>query len=105
MNNPPQTRSAPIAQTGPQQRTLRIAVADDEPEMCAFLQKLCEHLGHQVIVAVDNGQDLIDACLATHPDLIITDVIMPEVDGLEALEQILRQVDAKAIVITAHDWP
>ena len=86
-------------------RTLRIIVADDEPEMRAFLQKVCEHLGHTVLAAVDNGQDLIKQCRLKHPDLIVTDVIMPDIDGLTALEQICSSERVEAIVITAHDWP
>lgn len=86
-------------------RSLRIVVADDEPEMRAFLQKVCEHLGHKVIAAVDNGQDLVKQCRREHPDLIVTDVIMPDIDGLTALEQISQHEAVNAIVITAHDWP
>src|SRR5262249_4209753 len=62
---------------------LRIIVADDERDMREYLQEVLTRLGHQV-VAVSTGQELVELCDATTPDLVITDIKMPQGDGLEA---------------------
>lgn len=99
------TTSASTSPARHPQRRLRIAVADDESEMRQFLQKAGSHLGHDVVVVAENGHDLVVGCTRTRPDLIVTDLIMPELDGLSALDAIRRQFPIRAIVITAHDWP
>ena len=81
---------------------LRIAVADDEPDMREFFQRILIHLGHDVIAVAANGDELIDACADEKPDLIITDVVMPEKDGLAALKEICRDGPIPAIVVSAH---
>ena len=68
--------------------TLRIAVADDEGDMRNYYQKVLSRLGHQVVVA-ENGRALVDACKANHPDLVITDIRMPELDGIDAATELV----------------
>jgi response regulator NasT len=84
---------------------LRIAVADDEPEMLQFLEMALSSMGHEVVIQAQNGQELIDACRATLPDLIITDINMPEVDGLEAVKQIQGTGLVPVILVSAHHDP
>ena len=84
---------------------LRIAVADDEPDMRDFFRKILPHLGYEVSAVAENGQQLIDACKADRPDLIITDIEMPEVDGLEAVREIGNDHAVPVILVTAHSEP
>lgn len=58
--------------------SLRIAVADDESFMCDYLRDTFTLLGHDVVAVAENGQDLVERCAATHPDLAVIDVNMPE---------------------------
>lgn len=81
---------------------LQIAVADDEPDMRDFFQRVLTHLGHDVIAIAANGDELIEACRSDIPDLIITDIVMPEKDGLAALTEICRDGPIPAIVVSAH---
>ncbi len=85
--------------------SLQIIVADDEPLIREFVAKVCRHFGHQVVAVAENGRELADLCLTTKPDLIITDIVMPEVDGLTALELIRKTMLVRSIVISAHDHP
>ncbi len=79
----------------------RIAVADDEPDMRAYLRRLLEHMGFLVLGPVENGQQLVDLCLAQRPDLVITDIRMPVMNGDQAMETILAQQIVPFIVISA----
>ena len=84
---------------------LRVAIADDEPDMREYLQRLLPRLGHQVVASATSGAELIATVDDTHPDLIITDVRMPGMDGDAALEQIWAKSLIPAIVISAYDRP
>lgn len=83
--------------------SLRIAVADDESDMREFLQKALERLGHQVLGPAENGLQLVELCQQQQPDLIITDIRMPEMNGDEALRQILAVRHVPYIVISAFE--
>ena len=82
--------------------TLRVAVADDEPLMRQFLCKVLAHEGHKVVVAAENGRQLIDECQLQQPDLVITDIEMPDLDGIDALHEICLRVQVPAIVVTGN---
>tara|TARA_R110002072_G_scaffold302710_2_gene487578 strand:- start:73446 stop:74048 length:603 start_codon:yes stop_codon:yes gene_type:complete len=82
--------------------TLRIVVAGDEPDMLGFYQTMLSGLGHDVVAMARNGQQLVDLTLRHSRDLIITDIRMPERDGLNAVREITLQKPVAAIVVSAH---
>jgi two-component system, response regulator PdtaR len=83
---------------------LRIAIADDELDMREYLQETLTDLGHKVVVAAATGRELVDQCRATRPDLLITDIKMPDLDGIEAARQIYQEVPLPVILVSAfHD--
>lgn len=84
---------------------LRIAVADDEPEMRDFFEKVLPRYGHQVVAVAENGTQLVDCCLRTEPDLIITDINMPGLDGIEACGQICKERAVPVILVSAYHDP
>jgi AmiR/NasT family two-component response regulator len=86
-------------------RSLRIAVADDEPRMREFYKEMLPLLGHQVVAIAKSGSELIAECQAHHPDLVITDIKMPDRDGIEAAQEICRNEPVPVILVTAHDDP
>jgi AmiR/NasT family two-component response regulator len=69
-------------------QSLRIAVADDEADTREFLERYLPRLGHQVASVAENGRQLVEQCRLHRPDLIITDVRMPGLDGLDAVQTI-----------------
>ncbi|MGE3779275.1 MAG: ANTAR domain-containing response regulator, partial [Pirellulaceae bacterium] len=71
-------------------------------DMREFLDETLGRLGHRVVSVADTGQQLIEACRAEHPDLVITDIRMPELDGLDAAQAIYEIQPVPIIVITAH---
>jgi response regulator NasT len=84
---------------------LRIAIADDEPDMRKFLQGALMRLGHEVTVLAATGRELVEHCRADRPDLVITDIKMPDLDGLDAAGQIYRDGLVPIIVVSAHHDP
>jgi response regulator NasT len=83
-------------------RTLRIAVADDEPEIRQFFQELLSQLGHKIVAMAATGRQLIDQCRTARPDLVITDIKMPDLDGVRAAEEINRDHPVPVILVTGH---
>ena len=84
---------------------LRIVVADDEVEMREYYQAILTHLGHTVVGTARNGRELVEMCIDLKPDLVITDIMMPEMDGIEAIQEITRIAPVPVIVVTAHNDP
>jgi len=74
---------------------LRIAVADDEPDMQQCFQKMFSHIGHEVVSVAGTGQELVEHCETHHPDLVITDIKMPDMDGIEAAEQLYKNAPCR----------
>src|SRR6266478_7204516 len=65
---------------------VRIAVAEDEPDVRKTFVRLLECLGHKVVCSVGNGEELIDQCNLDDVDIAFVDLDMPVVDGLAAAE-------------------
>lgn len=84
--------------------SLRIVVADDEPRTRDYLWTSLEDLGHQVIAAARTGRELIEQCQSQRPNLVITDIKMPDMDGLDAVREICRSEPIPVILVSAfHD--
>ena len=69
-------------------RSLRIAVADDEPGMRDYYQEILPLLGHQVACVAQTGRELVERCRDARPDLVITDIKMPDMDGIDAVVEL-----------------
>ncbi len=79
----------------------RVLLAEDERDTRHFLHELLTRLGYAV-VAVDNGRQLVELATASPPDLIVTDIRMPDLDGLEAAGRVNEKAEVPVIVISAH---
>jgi two-component system, response regulator PdtaR len=86
-------------------RPLRVAVADDGPAALAHFRQLLARLGHQVVAAASTGRELVDGCCQAEPDLVITDVKMPDVDGIAAAEEINRHRPTPVVLLSPDDDP
>lgn len=83
-------------------RSLRIAVADDEPDMREFYQRMLPLLGHEVVVAAASGAELVERCRGQRLDLLITDIRMPDLDGIEAAARLCGDVPLPVILVSGH---
>ena len=84
---------------------LSIAVADDEPRMRDYYRSTLPLLGHRVDVAARNGLELVELCRGARPDLIITDIKMPDGDGIDAAAEVSRQAPVPVIIVSAYHAP
>ena len=85
--------------------SLRIGIADDEPDMRDYFQKILPALGHTVVCAARTGKELVDHCHKLKPDLVITDIKMPDMDGIEAAVALYRDNAIPVILVSAYHDP
>jgi len=85
-----------------QQTAHLILIADDEARMRRFIQMNLELEGYKVVEA-SNGLDAIDRVREDLPDLVLLDVMMPELDGFEALRLIRETSNVPVIMLTVRD--
>jgi two-component system sensor histidine kinase/response regulator len=84
--------------------TRRLLLVDDDARNLKLLQARLAHLGHQLVCATD-GQMAIEAFEAATPDLVLLDLVMPGLGGLEVLERIRKSEAGRhvpVILVTAH---
>jgi len=80
----------------------RVLVVDDEPAVRFTLCEVLEADGLQVVTAEDGAQALV-TLNSTHVDLVVSDLMMPGVDGMELLATLSERADAPGVVlVTAH---
>lgn len=81
---------------------MRVLLADDDQSLRRVLQFKLEKHGYQV-TAVENGKQALSELDLAHYDLLLSDIKMPKMDGIQLLEKArMRQPDLKIILITAH---
>jgi CheY-like chemotaxis protein len=80
----------------------RVLVVEDNPRLQLLALRVLGARGHQVMLAVD-GLEGVSVALATHPDVILMDVSLPRLGGLEATRRIKQAMpDIPIAAVTAH---
>ena len=84
---------------------MKVVIADDEPLARERLRTLLgEHAGVDIGAEAENGLTALQACAEFHPDLVLLDIAMPGVDGLEAARHLTAFDPRPAVVFcTAYD--
>jgi response regulator NasT len=82
--------------------SLRIALADDESDLRDYCRKLLSRMGHQVVVVAENGRALLEQCRTACPDVVLTDVKMPEMSGIRAARALWQERPTPVILMSAH---
>jgi DNA-binding response OmpR family regulator len=82
--------------------TARILIVDDEPPLVRGLSYALRREGFEIDVA-DNGLDAVKTALSSPVDLVVLDVGLPELDGLEACRRIRAASGVPVIMLTARD--
>lgn len=80
----------------------RILIVEDEEKIARFVTLELEHEGYQVEHAAD-GRTAVDLALERDYDLILLDVLLPQLSGMEVLRRVRKHKDAPVIMVTARD--
>ena len=75
----------------------RILVIDDDEHFLSLMSRMLDRAGYEVVAASD-GREGIRVCQKTRVDLVITDVVMPEMEGLEVIMELKRKFSGMRII-------
>lgn len=70
------------------QKSLKVVIVDDAPFVREALEEILVRAGHQVVGRAENGEQAVSQCLATKPDVVIMDIVMPIKSGVQATKEI-----------------
>ena len=79
-----------------------ILVVEDEEKLARFVELELKHEGYKVDKALD-GRTALDMALAKDYDLILLDIMLPELSGMEVLRRLKREKETPVILLTARD--
>ena len=83
----------------------RILIVDDSPSQLLGIQRIVGKLGHQILTATD-GAAGVEAARAALPDLVLMDVVMPNLNGFQATRTLARDASTRhipVILVTTKD--
>ena len=84
-------------------KQLNVMIVDDSLVDVHFLSSTLTKLGHKVVRTARTGAEALIAYKACNPDVVTMDITMPDMDGIEAAEKIVKSYpDARIIIVTSH---
>jgi two-component system, response regulator PdtaR len=85
------------------QNPIRTLIAEDDYLVGKEIRRALESLGHDIIAEVSNGDDAVEKTCELHPDVVLMDIQMLEMDGLQASQRIQRRCPTPVVVLTAYE--
>ncbi|HEX4131303.1 MAG TPA: response regulator [Pirellulales bacterium] len=85
--------------------SLRIVAADDDRAALLTYAALLPQLGHEVVGLVGTGRELVETCSRLKPDLVITDIKMPDMEGIAAIHEIYAELPVPVILVSGFYNP
>ncbi|PTT83742.1 chemotaxis response regulator protein-glutamate methylesterase, partial [Pseudomonas sp. HMWF010] len=81
---------------------MRIAIANDMPLAVESLRRaLAAEPQYELIWVAENGEDAVRRCREDHPDLLLMDMLMPGMNGVEATRRIMHDTPCAILIVTA----
>lgn len=84
---------------------LKVLIAEDEAVISMSIAAIIKRLGHHVIGKAKDGREAVRMARELEPDIILMDIKMPDIDGLEAAKEILSIKQIPIIILTAYSQP
>jgi two-component system chemotaxis response regulator CheY len=85
-------------------RKARVLIVDDQRSIRAVLNTMIAQLGGEVVGEAQDGEEAVTKCLELRPDIVLMDINMPKMDGVEALKRInASNLGALVIMLTSQN--
>ncbi|MGH9064134.1 MAG: ANTAR domain-containing response regulator [Acidimicrobiales bacterium] len=84
---------------------MRVLIAEDDPVIALGLETTVAGLGHEVVSRVDDGERAVAEAAATRPDVMVLDLMMPGLSGLEVARRVCADRRIPIVAVTAYDDP
>ncbi len=82
---------------------IQILIADDDFLICEEISRKLKQVGYQVTGFAQNGLKAVEMACSLHPNLVLMDIKMPKLNGLEASKQIQSKCQVPVVILTAYD--
>ena len=80
----------------------KILICDDSEYLRLTIRELVVKLGHEVVAEGSNGKEAVELFMEHHPGVVTMDIVMPEMNGLEAMQKIIEiDPETRVIIVTA----
>jgi response regulator NasT len=83
-------------------KPLRVLIADDDSLTLMLLRRILLSLGHEIVAVAGDGEQAVQLAREANPDLLILDIRMPVLSGLEAARRIHGQRPVPTIILSCH---
>lgn len=80
---------------------MRFLIVDDSDDPLKYLSEFLTDMGHQVVASARNGQEAVELFHSQRPDAVVMDIIMPRLNGLDALKRMQEADPSVPVVITS----
>jgi NarL family two-component system response regulator LiaR len=88
-----------VKREGTDTETLRAVIADDDPFARRVIKDVLQKAGVLVIAEARNGRQAVELTLFYRPDVVVMDVVMPELDGIIATRQIRKEIPEQLVIV------
>jgi DNA-binding NarL/FixJ family response regulator len=80
---------------------MTVLIVDDHPSFRASARTLLEAEGYEVVGEAENGAAAVEAAMKLHPDLVLLDVQLPDLDGFQVADRLRKLADPPVVVLTS----
>ena len=88
----------------PAERKLRVLVVDDEPTVCEVVADTIAYAGHEIVGKARDGVEAVALAKELQPDLVVMDILMPRMNGMDAMKMILAAKSTKRVLLMSGEY-
>src|SRR5437867_3338119 len=88
----------------PARRKLRVVVVDDQPIVRQVVADTIQYAGHEVVGTAGDGVEAVEKTGQLRPDVVVMDLVMPRLNGVEAMQAILAAGTARWVLLMSGEY-
>ena len=85
-------------------KKLRVLVVDDQPAVCEVVADTIQFAGHEIVGTAKDGKEAVERAKELQPDLVVMDILMPRMNGVDAMKEILAAKTAKRVLLMSGEY-